>query len=1148
MKKSHPISVGHCTLNVQPQSVHGDIVTLDNETCYKISRYDLMSCFFMNIVSNSDLWMFISSNGALTAGRRNPDAALFPYKTDDQIHDSQETTGSKTIVFVIRDKKTFLWEPFSDRYRGLYRIERNIYKNILGNQVIFEEINHDLNTVFQYAWLNCDRFGWIKRARIRNNNTKPVDISLLDGIQNILPASVDRKLQLEYSTLVDGYKKNELQTDTGVAVYTLSSIPTDRAEPNESLRANTVWSAGLDRAVILLSTEQMDSFRRGRGVEQETDVHGKRGAYFLSSEFELFADTEKVWYIVADVNTDQSAVVALSRTLVTTANIKQQIENEVALDSERLTQRIARADGLEQTGDALNDVRHCSNTLFNIMRGGIFDSGYYIQSADFKSFIRNANKPLAARQANLLDNLPGQIKVHEMTERLSSSDPDLERLSLEYLPLSFSRRHGDPTRPWNQFSIDVTDKQGNKTLNYQGNWRDIFQNWEALALSFPDYIESMICKFVNACTADGYNPYRVTRDGFDWEVPNPSEAWSNIGYWGDHQIIYLLKLLERSVDYHPATLLSFLTKDIFTYANVPYKIRSYRDILQNPHETIDFDADLNAEIERRVRETGSDGKFIRDVNGQICHVNLTEKILVLMLVKFSNFIPEAGIWMNTQRPEWNDANNALVGYGASMVTVYYLRRYIVFCLDLFKDFTGKEIGVSKEVYTFFTEIQRGLDRFQYVLTDGLSDRDRKTMMDHFGQAGSDYRMNIYEMGFSGKTTSISIEELILFLETGLQYIDHSIRSNRRPDELYHSYNLITIKDDDEISIRRMYEMLEGQVAVLSSGYLSGKDTIKLLTSLRNSALYREDQSSYLLYPNRRLSRFMEKNTIPKELLGTSDRLQHDDGSIVAQDELGRVHFKSQFRNRRVLKDALYELKSSQPDLSEKEIQTILNIYETVFDHQSFTGRSGTFYKYEGLGSIYWHMVSKLLLAVQDTFYRGIELQMNSFELERLKDAYYDIRKGLGTHKHPVDYGAFPTDPYSHTPANGGAEQPGMTGQVKEDFISRFGELGVLVRDGKIRFDPVLLNGDEFLARDRSFHYFDVKNEKRSISLGKGMLAFTLCQVPVVYRQADEETVIICTTDGDENKMQGLEINSELSRSIFQRDGRIHDIQVKTRIQ
>ena len=49
---------------------------------------------------------------------------------------------------------------------------------------------------------------------------------------------------------------------------------------------------------------------------------------------------------------------------------------------------------------------------------------------------------------------------------------------------------------------------------------------------------------MNASTADGYNPYRITKQGIDWEVPEPDHPWSFIGYWGDHQIIYLLKLLE----------------------------------------------------------------------------------------------------------------------------------------------------------------------------------------------------------------------------------------------------------------------------------------------------------------------------------------------------------------------------------------------------------------------------------------------------------------------------------------------------------------------------------------------------------------------------------------------------------------------------
>ena len=127
-----------------------------------------------------------------------------------------------------------------------------------------------------------------------------------------------------------------------------------------------------------------------------------------------------------------------------------------------------------------------------------------------------------------------------LTSFQAQDDPDcLERLYREYLPLTFSRRHGDPSRPWNQFSIETRHARRLQDSKYQGNWRDIFQNWEALGLSFPEFLESMVFKFVNASTADGYNPYRITHDGIDWEVHDPDDPWSNIGYWGDHQIIYL---------------------------------------------------------------------------------------------------------------------------------------------------------------------------------------------------------------------------------------------------------------------------------------------------------------------------------------------------------------------------------------------------------------------------------------------------------------------------------------------------------------------------------------------------------------------------------------------------------------------------------
>jgi hypothetical protein len=297
-----------------------------------------------------------------------------------------------------------------------------------------------------------------------------------------------------------------------------------------------------------------------------------------------------------------------------------------------------------------------------------------------------------------------------LEQSCAGKNANLERLCYEYLTLSFSRRHGDPSRPWNKFSIENRKEDGSRKLDYEGNWRDIFQNWEALALSFPTYVESMISKFVNASTADGYNPYRITRDGIDWEVPDPSDPWSNIGYWGDHQIIYLLKFLEISSLHHPGQLQELLSRELFSYANVPYRIKPYGELLQNPHDTILFDAELEDLIKTRVEKAGSDGRLVWDQKEEVLLVNLAEKLLATLLSKLSNFIPGGGIWMNTQRPEWNDANNALVGYGVSMVTAYYLRAFVAFCRELFGSISQEKVRLSMEVCDFFTRMNYVLDK------------------------------------------------------------------------------------------------------------------------------------------------------------------------------------------------------------------------------------------------------------------------------------------------------------------------------------------------------------------------------------------------------------------------------------------------------
>ena len=141
------------------------------------------------------------------------------------------------------------------------------------------------------------------------------------------------------------------------------------------------------------------------------------------------------------------------------------------------------------------------------------------------------------------------------------------------------------------------------------------------------------------------------------------------------------------------------------------------------------------------------------------------------------------------------------------------------------------------------------------------------MMDALGQAGSDYRWNYYSQGLSGRVTQLPISDMIAFLDLAQQYVEHSLRANKRSDNLYHAYNILHL-DEKTASIRHLYEMLEGQVAILSSGLLSGEESLALLESLRHSQLYRADQHSYILYPDRKLPGFLEKNCMtPDQVSG-----------------------------------------------------------------------------------------------------------------------------------------------------------------------------------------------------------------------------------------------------------------------------------------
>jgi hypothetical protein len=1144
------LHIGDCTYRYGGGHVDGGYVALLGEQYYRIQNYDCMDPFFMSIVSSSDHWLFISSTGGLTCGRRNADSALFPYDTDDKIATSNSETGHKAVLLVAKDRRTYLWEPFSGRCTGIYQVERNLYKNVYGDKLVFEETNRDLGLTYRYAWRTSDRYGFVKTAWLKDESGDGCSLTLVDGLQNLLPYGANVQLQRLFSNLLNAYKRSELEPQTGLGIFALSSGLTDLAEPSESLQATTVWQTGLDNACYLLSSYQLATFERGGEIIQETDVRGRSGSYLVHAEFDLSPAEERAWHIVAEVNQDHCSIASLVNSLRgDETELRTQLEEDIAKGTKELLSIVASADGLQLTGDRLSTAHHFSNTLFNTMRGGIFADNHTISKADLHEFVRVRNRPVLEAYKGFFAALPEEIDVHELLARAAGTgSSDLERLSYQYLPLTFSRRHGDPSRPWNQFSINVKKPDGTRELNYEGNWRDIFQNWEPLAYCYPEFVESMICSFVCATTADGYNPYRMTRDGIEWEEPSPDSAWANIGYWSDHQIIYLQKLLEISDKFHPGKLQVLLKRKIFSHANVPYRIKPYTMLLEDWYDTIVFDDVLDGQIGAMVAEMGTDGKLVLDAEEHVFHVSLAEKLLILLLAKLANFVPEGGIWMNTQRPEWNDANNALSGKGLSVVTLCYLRRFVVYFQQLMSGFEAASLEVTQEVKAAFDAMCKVLQRHKNALQGSFDDRQRRAVMDDLGQVGSDYRQGFYQRGLSEAFTDLDREELLGFIELAQHYIEHTLRANRRKDGLYHAYNVLQV-DEGSATFDHLYEMLEGQVAVLSSGLLSGEESLTLLRNLRQSALYRADQHSYVLYPDRDLPGFLSKNRLHPNQVEKSALLTRlievGDRRLIVIDENGMYHFPGSFRNAKDVKRALTDLRESEEyaALVDAEHDSILELFESVFDHASFTGRSGTFFAYEGLGSIYWHMVSKLLLAVQETVLRARAQGESSSIVQALIDTYYDIRGGIGFNKPPNVYGAFPTDPYSHTPAGQGAKQPGMTGQVKEELLARIAELGTSVEQGVLSFDTLMLRESEFTTQETTFDYIDVNGQEQSIELPTSSLAYTFCQVPIVYICSDNDRVDIAFSNDRQRQVAGHSLDVETSMHVFRRDGHVERITV-----
>ena len=242
------------------------------------------------------------------------------------------------------------------------------------------------------------------------------------------------------------------------------------------------------------------------------------------------------------------------------------------------------------------------NVLFNLLRGGtVAMATPSSERTSLSSAIQETNGRRSGRSVRGESPvLPETLTLQALkTWAAESKCPDYQRLALEYLPITFSRRHGDPSRPWNQFDIKIHNGMAalTSTMRVIGGTSS---ELGSIKPCYPGFIESMICKFLNATTADGYNPYRLTSLGIDWEAPNPDDPWSNMVTGA----IIKSSICSNSLSY-PTIYIPMASRICSWHLSLVMPTYptgfAYDDLLKDPRDSIEFLPDLDQALTTAVK-------------------------------------------------------------------------------------------------------------------------------------------------------------------------------------------------------------------------------------------------------------------------------------------------------------------------------------------------------------------------------------------------------------------------------------------------------------------------------------------------------------------------------------------------------------------
>jgi hypothetical protein len=741
---------------------------------FVIENYDKgkpFSSFLPGIagIKGIPLWAFYANRGqGITSfgirDKNEPIQEFFPANTSYQYVDRY---GFRSFVSVDGD----VFEPFA------VDTEDEVSRNMLISRghFIVEEINRTRQVNYRVTYFGLTNepvAGLVRKVEIHNLGDERT-IEVVDGIANILPSGTTNEGYKNMSNLMVSWMGVE-NMENNIPFYKFRASSGDDAEISMVQKGHFYLSFVEDGKLVkpIVDLEYIFGYDTSLSVPV-----GLRGNSFMDMDLEKQVLVNKVpcgfTPVSRTIRNDESMTIhtiighasdvsIINQKAVTFA--KNGYLSDKLIEAEKVIDDLVRAVDTE-TSFPLFDAYLKQNLLDNSLRGGY---------------------PLVFGENE-------HQKVYHV----------------------FSRKHGDPERDYNFFSLAPEFySQGN------GNYRDVNQNRRNDVMFVPDSGLFNIKMFMNLLQLDGYNPLsvqgttftidgrtadlliethvlsdkvrlkeilsgkftpgmismvislnqvklKITEEAFIGSILEHAtqhiEAVYGEGFWSDHWT-YNFDLIESYLNVFPERVSALLFED-----------ETYQ-YYESPVYVLPRDRKYGMASKGVIRQYGSieeephsvrfeQSNWMKVSSGEIYKTNLAQKLFSLVMIKFTTLDPFGmGIEMEANKPGWNDAMNGLPGvFGSGVSETIELVRVVRFL----KENVTKPFRILKMNHEFYTAINDLISRdtSRFERWDGLS-----TLREGF-------RENI-KNGITGEEVSVSEGEIITFLKRVEDILMDGIRRAR----------------------------------------------------------------------------------------------------------------------------------------------------------------------------------------------------------------------------------------------------------------------------------------------------------------------------------------------------------------------------------